>query len=75
MPRPKIPSLSKDAVKNAKKVLSIIAPHVPADSLPDVVVAEAAINYALEQANVLEQQLSALKNAAPLEESQPIINE
>lgn len=61
MPRPKKPTLSKDAVKGAKEVISIIAPHIPTQHLDDVVLAEAAINYALEQAKVLQKQLQTLQ--------------
>lgn len=63
MPRPKSPTLSKSAISAAKKVLSIIAPHVPAESLSEIAIAESAINYALEQAEVLKSQLDAIKKA------------
>jgi hypothetical protein len=63
MPRPKTPTLSKAAISNAKKVLNIIAPHVPVESLSDVAIAESAINYALEQAEVLKSQLDAIKKS------------
>lgn len=63
MPRPKTPTLSKAAVNNAKKIIKIIAPHIPVDSLTDIVVAEAAINYALEHAEILKNQLDSYKSA------------
>ena len=61
MPRRKAPTLSSKAVKTAKEVMAIIAPHIPVDLVEPVVTAEAVINYAKEQADILKQQMDNLK--------------
>lgn len=74
MPRPKIEQLSKDAAEKARQVLGYIAPHVPASALSDVIVAESAINFALQQAEYCQSQFDALRQSvAP--EPKPIVKE
>lgn len=54
MPRAKTPQLGPEAVKTALKVLEVIAPHVPPKGLSNVTAAEAVINFAWQQAQILK---------------------
>jgi hypothetical protein len=65
MARKPKPTLSKEALSTAKKVVKVIAPHVPVESIEDMTIAETVINYAWQEAQVLKKNLEAyLSNSA-----------
>ena len=69
MARKPKPTLSKEALSTAKKVVKIIAPHVPVESIEDMTVAETVINYAWQEAQVLKKNLEAYLNPGAALES------
>lgn len=55
------PVLSDKAIATAKRIIAIIAPHIPVASLDPVVLAETVINYGLEQAEILDNNVQLQK--------------
>ena len=68
------PSLTKKAVDTAKKVVGVLVPQLPVDAVKDVVIAEAAINFAWEQAQILQMRVDEEKKRA-IEQGIQIPNE
>lgn len=56
------PMLSDDAIDIAKKIIAIIAPHLPVAKLDPIILAEAVINYGYEQALILQNNIDILKS-------------
>tara|TARA_R110000822_G_scaffold67842_1_gene165083 strand:- start:913 stop:1224 length:312 start_codon:yes stop_codon:yes gene_type:complete len=59
--RPPIPKVSSKAMDSAKGILGIIAPHITTNTLSDVSIIEAVINYAAEAASILKKNVDLQK--------------
>jgi hypothetical protein len=56
------PALSDEVIDTAKKIIAIIAPHLPVAKLDPMILAEAVINYGYEQALILQNNIDILKS-------------